>query len=209
MIITKVDKQRNNEKRYSIYIDDKFSFGLSEEDLIYFNIKQYQEITEQRYNYIMEYVIYTKAKDKAYRFLGYKSRTEKELKEKLMQELYPEEIIERIIELFKRYNYINDETYAKGHINNRIKFKPMSKKMMRYELIKKGVDNEIIDNTLEKCTINEINMAVELLHKKLKNKKYIDRKEKERAYNYLLRRGFDYNTVNKAFKIVLEETIYE
>lgn len=203
MTITKIEKQVNNQKRYSIYIDEKFAFGVSEEDLIYFKLKENLEITEQRYNYIMEYVIYTKAKDKAYKFLGYKARSEKEVRDKLTKENYPQEIIDRIIELFKHYNYINDENYTKAYINNRIKFKPRAKRMLKYELAQKGIDSDTIENIIDSSNIDETDIAINLLQKKLKNKKDIEQKEKQRIYNYMLRRGFDYETINKAFKEVL------
>lgn len=203
MTITRIEKQTNNQKRYSIYIDEKFAFGVSEEDLIYFKLKENSEITEQRYNYIMEYLIYTKAKDKAYKFLGYKARSEKEVRDKLTKENYPQEIIDRIIELFKHYNYINDENYTKAYINNRIKFKPQAKRMLKYELAQKGIDSDTIENIIDSSNIDETDIAINLLQKKLKNKKDIDQKEKQRIYNYMLRRGFDYETINKAFKEVL------
>lgn len=203
MTITKIEKQVNNQKRYSIYIDEKFAFGVSEEDLIYFKLKENSDITEQRYNYIMEYVIYTKAKDKAYKFLGYKARSEKEVRDKLTKENYPQEIIDRIIELFKHYNYINDENYTKAYINNRIKFKPRAKRMLKYELAQKGIDSDTIENIIDSSNIDETDIAINLLQKKLKNKKDIEQKEKQRIYNYMLRRGFDYETINKAFKEVL------
>lgn len=203
MTITRIEKQTNNQKRYSIYIDEKFAFGVSEEDLIYFKLKENSEITEQRYNYIMEYMIYTKAKDKAYKFLGYKARSEKEVRDKLTKENYPQEIIDRIIELFKHYNYINDENYTKAYINNRIKFKPRAKRMLKYELAQKGIDSDTIENIIDSSNIDETDIAINLLQKKLKNKKDIEQKEKQRIYNYMLRRGFDYETINKAFKEVL------
>lgn len=203
MTITRIEKQTNNQKRYSIYIDEKFAFGVSEEDLIYFKLKENSEITEQRYNYIMEYVIYTKAKDKAYKFLGYKARSEKEVRDKLIKENYPQEIIDRIIELFKHYNYINDENYTKAYINDRIKFKPRAKRMLKYELAQKGIDSDTIENIIDSSNIDETDIAINLLQKKLKNKKDIEQKEKQRIYNYMLRRGFDYETINKAFKEVL------
>lgn len=203
MTITRIEKQTNNQKRYSIYIDEKFAFGVSEEDLIYFKLKENSEITEQRYNYIMEYVIYTKAKDKAYKFLGYKARSEKEVRDKLIKENYPQEIIDRIIELFKHYNYINDENYTKAYINDRIKFKPRAKRMLKYELAQKGIDSDTIENIIDSSNIDETDIAISLLQKKLKNKKDIEQKEKQKIYNYMLRRGFDYETINRAFKEVL------
>lgn len=209
MLITKIEKQKNNQKRYSIYIDGEYKFALSGEDVLYFKFNEGMEIEIQRYHYIMEYVIYTKAKDKAYKYLGYKQRTQKELTDKLIQQQYPEEIIERVVQLFKGYGYINDHSYAQYHINNRVRFKPMAKKMIKYELAQKGISGEIIDSTIEASCLNELDMATQLLQKKVKSQIAIDEKDKKRAYNYLLRRGFNFDTINKAFKIVFNDSFID
>lgn len=200
MKVTKIEKQRSNDNLNSVYIDNKFAFSLNDEDLIKFKIKPECEINQRDYEYILEYIVYLKAKTKAYNLLAYKARTEKELRDKLLKENYNNDIIDRIIDLLKKYNYINDEEYTKSYIANSIKLKPLSKKMLKYDLLKKGIDINIIETVIKSSDIDELQTAVRLLEKKLKGKKEVDQKEKERAFNYLLRRGFNYEIINKAFR---------
>lgn len=204
MTVTKVEKQKNNEKRYSVYIDGEFVFGMSGEDILYFKLTEGKELDEERYRYIMEYVLYVKAREQAYNYLGYKSRTEKELRQKLTNSGYPEDITEKVVELMKKYNYLNDENYAKSHIKDRIKFKPSGKRLLKYELSQKGISEEVIQKAVEETDIDELEMAVSILEKKSKGKDLSDRKQKEKLYMYLIRKGFDYETVNKAFRMIME-----
>lgn len=202
MIITNIEKQKNNDKRYNIYIDNNFSFAIDEQNLIYFKLEQNSEITIEKYNYIVEFIIYNKAKDKAFNFLSYKSRTEKELRDKLQTENYNLEIIDKVVDLLKKYNYINDKSYAQDYINTCIRLKPMGKRMIKYELQRKGIDNHIIEAAIEAANIDELDLAISLLNKKLKSNKEIDIKTKKRLYNYLVRKGFDLEIINKSFKLI-------
>ena len=202
MIITKIEKQKNDEKRYSVFIDGEFAFGMSGEDILYFKLAEGKELNEERYKYIMEYVLYVKAREQAYNYLGYKARTEKELRQKLEKSGYPQDIIEKVTELMKKYNYLNDETYVKSHIKDRIRFKPSGKRLLKYELSQKGVSEEVINKVIEETEFDEVEMAVKVLLKKARGKDISDRKQKEKLYVYLVGKGFDYDTINSAFRQV-------
>lgn len=204
MVITKIERQKNNEKRYSVYIDGEFAFGMDGEDILYFKLAENKELEEERYKYIMEYVLYIKAREEAYNYLGFKSRTEKELRQKLEKSGYPEDIIEKVIQLMKKYGYLNDETYVKNYINDRKKFKPSGKRLIKYELSQKGISDEIISKVIEEIEIDETELAVKVLAKKSKGKDISDRKQKEKLYMYLAGKGFDYDTINSAFRQALE-----
>ena len=59
--------------------------------------------------------------------------------------------------------------------------------------------------------INEEQKAKDLLLKKLKGKNIqdLEYKEKQKIYAYLARRGFSYDSINKAFNYLLEDFNYE
>lgn len=171
--------------------------------MLYLKLNEGESISEERYRYITDSVIFAKAKDRAYRFLGYKARTEKELRDKLSSD-YSQEIVDRVVKVFKDYRYIDDEAYTKSSINKYTNLKPVGKRMMKYELLKKGIEESTVENIISNSDIDELDMAVKLLNKKIKNIENLDKKQKERAYSYLIRRGFDYDIVNRAFKIVLD-----
>ena len=68
MIITDIKKQVTDTERYSIYIDNKFVFGLSGVDVLYYRLKIGNEISQEKYDEILDNVIYEKAKNTAVKF---------------------------------------------------------------------------------------------------------------------------------------------
>ena len=64
------------------------------------------------------------------RFLSYRPRSEKEVKEKLKIKYQKSNIkdltliIDKVIQKLKEKKFINDNEFAKGWIENRLRFKP-------------------------------------------------------------------------------------
>ncbi len=48
MIITKVEIQKKDENRSNVYIDDKFAFGISNVDVLFYKLKENTEISEEK-----------------------------------------------------------------------------------------------------------------------------------------------------------------
>lgn len=198
MQVTKIEKQIKRDKRYSIFIDNEFSFGLSEVDLLYYKLREGDQITLEKYNIILEEVVFSSARDKALKFLSYKARTKKEVIEKLKTYDYTEEVIDRVINLLEKYDYINDEKYAKALIKYLANSKKFGIKRIKFELEQKGIKKNIICELLEEADFDETESALLLIRKKLRNKE-LDDKEKIRVYNFLLRKGFNNAVIKEAF----------
>ncbi len=208
MIITDIAQQKKNEKRYSIFIDGQFVFGLSDVDVLFFRLKIGEEISEKKLNNIIETSIKTKARETVFNYIGYRARTEKEVRKKLEEKEFSMEIIDEAIEFVKGYGYINDEQYAKDYIEEKLNYKGWGISRIKHELSMKGVEREIISLILEEndFTGNEIKKACEVLTSKIKYKDVddLDQKEKKKLYDFLLRRGYSYSVAKEAFKIVIE-----
>lgn len=209
MLITKIEKQKNNDKRYSVFLDYQFAFGIDEVDLLYFKLKENEILEKEKYLTILNDILMKKAKDKALKYLSYKMRSEKQVREKLIEEQFPKVIINKIIQILKKYNYINDEEYAKAFIKDKVNIKGYGFFKISYELKNQGIDEHIFKKYLENEEfVDEQKKAIDLLKKKIKRIDVIDYKEKQKLYAYLIRRGFSYDTINNALNIVLED-IYE
>ena len=89
MTVTKIEQQKKDKSRYSVYVDGEFAFGLIMEDILYFRLKEGEEIPREKYEYIMDTTVYIKAQDTAVRYLGYKMRTRREVENKLREAQYP------------------------------------------------------------------------------------------------------------------------
>lgn len=208
MIITKIEKQKNNNKRYSIFIDNEFAFGIDEIDLLYYKLKENEPLDNEKYEYILNKLLLKRAKDKALKYLGYKMRSKNQVIKKLQEYEFPSNVIDKVIRVLEKYNYINDEDFAKAFIKDKLNLKGHGVFKISYDLKMLGVDEEIFKKYLyDDEFINEEEKAKGLLLKKLGNKNIedLDYKEKQKIYAYLARRGFSYDSIKKAFNGLLED----
>lgn len=208
MIITKIEKQKNNNKRYSIFIDNQFAFGIDEIDLLYYKLKENEPLDNDKYNYILNKLLLKRAKDKALKYLGYKMRSKKQVIKKLEELDFPQNVINKVIKILEKYNYINDEEFAKAFIKDKMNLKGYGTFKISYDLKMLGIDEDIFKKYLySEEFVKEEEKATSLLLKRLKgiSIENIDYKEKQKLYAYLARRGFSYDSINKAFNNLLKE----
>ncbi|NLM12215.1 MAG: recombination regulator RecX, partial [Epulopiscium sp.] len=187
MKITKIEQQKNNQDRWSVFIDEEFAFGVSTEEIFIFKLTVGKEISREELENLLKEKDYSKAKDIALKFLSYKARSEKEVRDKLVSKEVESMTIDRVIEFLKRYDYINDEKFANSYVRERIRLKLEGRKKLVYDLRQKGIKQEIIDHVLDNTDIDEIDQAIKLLEKKVHDKTELDIKEKQRIYQFLLR----------------------
>ena len=115
--------------------------------------------------------------------------------------------LDETIEFLKGYNFINDETYAKLFVKEKLKSKGKNK--IRFDLQQKGIDSELISKIFYEIDDDvENNIAKELCIKKyniLKKSTDDERKIKEKLFRYLVSRGYDFSLSNG----IIKETINE
>jgi regulatory protein len=199
--ITKIESQKKNPKRRSVFLDGKFAFGVDEEVASRLGLKKGENLTGQDLKQILLQKSENEAKDVALRFLSFRRRTEKEIRLKLQKRDFDEKTIKRTVEKLKEYDLINDLEFATAWVKERLEYKPRGKRLLRLELWKKGIKKEIIDQVTGEFCRNEDKSALELLERIKRKYKNLDPQvAKRRMYGYLLRRGFSYETSKSAMK---------
>ena len=141
-----------------------------------------------------------KAKNYAFLLLKFRSRSEKEISQRLKKKKFEAQAINATVAFLKEKNFLDDRAFARAWIDSRLK-KPLGLRRIRQELKIKGIDNRIID-----CQIGEVKekyceeaIVRGLAIKRMKISKGIDRqKAKGRVFSYLLRRGFSLDIVIEA-----------
>ena len=166
MIITDIQPQVKNQSRLSVFIDGKFAFGIDKNDCLFMGLKIGDTLTQERYNYIIDNAVYTNAYKKADRFIGFKMRTEKEVRDKLKEEEYSDDIIERVISSMIKYKYIYDETYAQMYANDCRSIKKWGPQRIKIELYKRGVNTSAIENALQNLNIEDTDEIIKNLLEK-------------------------------------------
>lgn len=175
---------------------------MIKEDIIYFKLKEGNEIAQEKYDFIQNELIYIQAQDKALHYIGYKMRTEKEVFQKLYQKGFAENVVQRVMEFLKKYEYVDDEKYCEGYIKERLLISPRAKYALKMELRQRGVLESTICKVLDKMDIDELGDAVRLLEKKCFSLDDMNEKEKKRLFGFLQRRGYCYDIIKEAFAYV-------
>lgn len=202
-LVTSIEPQKRRKKRFNLYIDAEFFCGLSEDTIVRRNLKVGQSFTKKELDKLLLDEQYSKAFDKALRFLGYRPRSEKEIKDKLTLKDFHPKIIDKVIKELKGKGLLNDEEFSRLWIKSRKSLRPSGKYILERELKQKGIDKEIIDKIMAK-EINEdeeLNLALQAARKKKKGYKRLPQlKFNQKMSQFLARRGFSWNIIKKVLE---------
>lgn len=200
MLVTRITPQKRDTSKYNIFIDGEYVFALSLGDIEYFQIKEGGQVSEETVAFIQRSLIYIQAQNKALHFIGYKMRTEKEVRQKLEEYDFTEEIIEEVMVFTKKYQYTDDREYARRYIKERLRLSPRGTYALRMELIQRGISEEICQEVLDETELCETKDAVKWLEKKTRGQWPPDEKKKKQLYGFLQRKGYSYGVIKDAFE---------
>lgn len=202
MIVTKIEAVTKG--KYKIFIDEQFAFVLYKGELSRFQLKEEREISAKSLNEITEILI-KRAKLRAMHLLNIMARTEEQLRQKLIQNGYPKEIVEEAIRYVKSFGYINDEAYIRNFVE--CKCEKKSRKEIEALLSQKGLDGDLASRVLEDVYEEHSDKIAikEILQKKRWNPDEADEKTKQKMYGYLMRKGFRYADVRHVIQLSLDE----
>ena len=142
---------------------------------------------------------YIEARAKAIKYIMYKTRTSKEVYDKLLGLGFEDDIANRVIFDLQQLEYINDEEYVKKFIESNKKSKKISKSMIKLKLKNKGIDGEIIEKYLEMLEFSDFDAIEKFLVKK-KFSNDLSFEEKNKIIAYCVRKGFSLEEVLKVVK---------
>jgi len=197
--ITRIQAQKKDPRRRSVFLDGKFAFGLDEEVVSRLGLEKGESLTEPRIKEILGQKAENEAKSAALRFLSFRRRTEKEIRDKLRKKGFDEKGIGRTIDKLKEYDLVNDSEFATAWVKERLAYKPRGKKLLAQELWKKGIKKDIVDQVTEELCRDEEKSAAELVEKIKGRYKNLEPKvARRRMYGLLMRRGFSYETAKNA-----------
>jgi len=190
--------------RVNVFIDDAFSFSLSLDLALQHGLKKGVVIDASLLKVLLREDGDARALARALYYLGYRARSENEVRRKLREKDFPDGVIDRVLEKLRENNLINDAAFAQSWIENRSRMRPRGAQLLRQELRQKGISPETIDASLPDHE-NELTNAIAALQKILQSKERAwhdkDKKEKQqKAIQYLMRRGFNYAVCKTAWE---------
>ena len=168
--ITKIEQQKKRKNRYSIFVDGKYSFSVDAEILLQHNLSAGQSVSEKQIEELIEEDELKRGKIQAFRYLANRDHSEKELADKLKKKAFAEPVIRNVITDLKEKHFLNDTAFAEIFARNRLIQKPVGHRQLRFDLVKKGISETILDETLTAVyeEFNESELARQLAEKKMK-----------------------------------------
>ena len=136
-----------------------------------------------------------KAFDLAIRCLGNREHSRKEITTKLERRQFSLATIEKTLERLDELGLLDDFSFAAQYVGSRSRKKPSGRYKLRYELLQKGISEEIIEKVLSECDSNAHCLDAAL--KKHPFLKGDDHYRRKKMYAFLMNRGFDSQTIRE------------
>ena len=194
MIITSTEERKKS--LTALYIDGEYAVSVDTMTFLSTGKKVGSEITDEELHELIETSKYNRAKEKALYLIEYRSRTKKELFDKLVV-LFGESAAERAVERLEELGLINDEKYAREYAEVLLDRKGFSRQRAAFELIKKGIDKDVVEEILDELETDPVEQIKKLLETKFA-RRLSNEKDIAKTVNSLKAMGYRWSDINEA-----------
>lgn len=193
-------KQGNGNKIH-IYVDDEYRATVDSDYWYSEKYRNLKEINEEELTELLNAVSFRRAYNKGLDFLSRRPYGTKELIKKLCEKGHEKASAEKACERLTELGLLNDEEFARILANDLLERKNYSIKRIKQELIFRGIDREIVENTVELLDNDPVPRIIMLVKKKYINK-IDDEKGRKRTIDALMRLGYSYSDIKTALNTI-------
>ena len=194
MIITGIEERKKS--LTALYIDGEYAVSVDTMTFLSTGKKVGSEITDEELYDLIETSKYNRAKEKALYLIEYRSRTKRELYDKLIV-LFGESATKRAIERLEELGLIDDEKYAREYAEVLLNKKGFSRQRAEFELMKKGIDKDVIEEILDELEPEPVEQIKKLLQTKFA-RRLSNEKDLAKTVNALKAMGYRWSDINEA-----------
>lgn len=145
MKIEKYKKLKNG--KYELIIEGADPLELYEETILEYNLLLTKNI-EYNSKEILDYDKKCETYHIGLKYLKNRARSKRETYQYLISKDYPKDAVTEALDKLTKQGYINDEVYARSFLHDKIITTSSGPYKIKNDLLKKGVDNDIIDKVL-------------------------------------------------------------
>ena len=159
------------------------------------------EILEMKYFSDIE-----RAKSRAINYISGKLKTKYEVRLKLKENGFAEDVIDEVLDILEKEEYLNDKVYCEIFIEDKKKLNGYGKNKIKSLLNQKGISKNIFEDFLNEFEYDEeFDNALKMGIKKLEllSNEEDNFKKKQKIINYLTYRGFGFDVINDVLKEIL------
>ncbi len=197
MKITAIKQQVKNPQRVSVFIDGKYEFSLSLDELLHQKLKNNMELDKSDVKKLKKISADGKLRMRSLEWLLNRPHSEREFRDFLYRKKAEPELIESFVREFSGKGYLDNQKFGEWFVDLQ-KRRSKSDRDIRAQLFKKGLNRELIDELLADEPGNEVERLKELVAKKQKVPRY--KNDKLKFKQYLARQGFSFDSINEVLK---------
>src|SRR2546423_9411855 len=207
MKITALEPQVTNPERINVYVDGHFLLGVNASVVFQMGLEPEQELEPSQLAELQSEGALQQAVDRAYNYLSYRPRSREEVRRYLRRKETAPEIIDAALERLDRLELVDDHAFASFWAENREQFSPRGARAIKNELRMKGVEREVVDETISDEKDEELALragrkkALSLLHNPTMDFVTF----RARLGSFLQRRGFGYEIATRTVKALWKE----
>ena len=194
MKITAISSQVKNPDRVSIFLDGKYGFSLTLDQLLEAKLKKGLDLSDSDVNVYKKLSTDGKMRAKAFEWLMIRPHSEREFTDYLKRKKVDPEQIKAISEEAKAKNLQNDEYFAKWFYEQRLQ-KSKSSRAIIFELRSKGVSPVTIKSIVIDSDASDKESLESLVNKLRNRSKYSS--DPIKLKRYLLTKGFSYDQIKE------------
>ncbi len=202
--ITRLVKGKSREKRVRVFLDGKYACTLLAEVVLKEGLRVGQELPAGQLEALTGKDRYQRCLNAAIRYLGYRPRSEVEIKQRLQRHGYDSACTEKALSQLKAQGLVDDTAFARFWKDNRESFSPRSRRLTGLELRHKGLNSDVIESVTGEIDDGESAYRAALSKaRRLSPADYAD--FRRRLAEHLGRRGFGYDVINETTERVWKE----
>jgi len=202
--ITAIRTGRGRKQRVNVFLDGKFALSLEAEVAVEEGLQVGQELSGSQIEALARSDHFRRCFNAALHYLSYRPRSESEIRERLQRRGFDRDSIEGVVTKLREQGLVNDIEFAEFWKDNRESFSPRSQWLTRLELRQKGVAADIIDRVVGE--VDDTDSAYRAALSKAGSLPLSDYQVfRSRLGEYLKRRGFSYQVINRTVERVWQE----
>lgn len=192
MKITGIKQQVKAKDRYSVFVDDEYSFSLSESALLESGLASGQELSAKQVGEYKKLSADDKLYSQALRYAAMRPRSRWEVEFYLQRKNASPALQERILNMLSKVKILDDLELARMFIRDRNLLRPSSKLKIQADLRKKRISDKVIAEAMESEGGSEAEALKAVIEKMRRRSKYQD---DNKLMQYLARQGFRYDDI--------------
>lgn len=192
------DVLKINTKKSKVITYEGFAFALYQREISFYGIEPEKELAEEVLYQSIFPLLTKRAKERVLYILKDRDKTEHELKNKLAENFFPEEIIQEVITWAISNRYIDDCRYASFFVE--VNKEKRSRADIMKRLLQRGIDKNIISEALDGVEFDEEKQIIKELKKKGYKPESADIKKKQSLYRLLSGKGYSYEIIREVME---------